>query len=93
LYVIHDSTLTAFAEKYHQTSATLDKTLGDLLADLEFKQLVEAVGYVSETATVGDARIAMSSIKYCNDVFVTPNGNRDEPATGWLTNTLLAGVQ
>jgi hypothetical protein len=24
---------------------------------------------------------------------VTDNGKRDERATGWLTNTLLAGVQ
>jgi hypothetical protein len=93
LYVIHDSTLTAYAESEGQTSATLDKTVGDLLAVPEYQQLVEAIGFVAETATVGDARIAMTSIKYCNDVFVTPSGKRDEPATGWLTNTLLAGVQ
>ena len=29
----------------------------------------------------------------CNDVFVTASGKRDERAIGWLTNTLLAGVQ
>jgi hypothetical protein len=32
-------------------------------------------------------------MKYCNDVFVTETGKRDERAVGWLTNTLLAGVQ
>jgi hypothetical protein len=34
-----------------------------------------------------------ASIKNCNDVFVTDTGKRDEPAIGWLTNTLLAGDQ
>jgi hypothetical protein len=48
---------------------------------------------VSEKATVVDARAVMASIKNCNDVFVTSSGRRDERAIGWLTNTLLAGIQ
>ena len=93
LYVIHDSTLTAFTESAGQTSATLDKTLGDLLNVANFKELVEAIGFVAEKATVADSRAVMASIKNCNDVFVTASGKRDERAIGWLTNTLLAGVQ
>jgi hypothetical protein len=92
LYVVHDSTLTAFDEKT-KTAATPPTKLGDMLADEEFKALIEAIGYVSEKATVADARKAMGSIKNCNDVFVTPAGKREERATGWLTNTLLAGIQ
>ena len=93
MYVIHVSTLTAFAESQGQTSATIDKTVGDLIGNAEFKSLVEAVGFVAETATLADARTVMASVKYCNDVFVTGNGKREERAIGWLTNTLLAGVQ
>lgn len=93
LYVIHDSTLTAFAESVGQTTATLNRTLGDLLDVPQYKELVAAIGFVAEKATVADARGVMASIKNCNDVFVTATGNRDERATGWLTNTLLAGVQ
>lgn len=93
LYVIHDSTLTAYAESQGQTTTTLDKTLGDLLDDPSFRELVEAVGFVSERATIADARAVMASVKNCNDVFVTSTGKRDERAIGWLTNTLLAGVQ
>ena len=93
LYVIHDATLTAFAESQGQTTTTVDKTLGDLLRDATFKDLIEAIGFVSEKATVADARAEMASIKNCNDVFVTSSGTRDERATGWLTNTLLAGIQ
>ena len=93
LYVIHDSTLTAFAESVGQTTSSLDKTVGDLLANDEFKEFVTAMGFVSEKATVSEAREEMGSIKYCNDVFVTPTGKREDRAVGWLTNTLLAGVQ
>lgn len=93
LYVIHDSTLTAYAESLQQTTAALDKTVGDLVADPNFRALVEAIGFVSEKATIADARAEMVSIENCNDVFVTSSGKRDERAIGWLTNTLLAGVQ
>jgi hypothetical protein len=93
LYVIHDSTLTAYAESVSERSDSISKTLGDLLAVSEFNQLVSAIGYVPSTATVAEARVRMGAIPYCNDVFVTASGKRDEHATGWLTNTLLAGLQ
>jgi hypothetical protein len=93
LYVIHDSTLTAFAESHGQATGEIDKALGDMLAAPEFVELIEAIGFVHENATVTDARRAMGSTKNCNDVFVTATGKREERAVGWLTNTLLAGVQ
>jgi hypothetical protein len=93
LYVLHDSTLTAYAEHVKETTTSLTKTLGDLLKEPAFKELVSAIGFVAKGASIGDARRVMSSIKHCNDVFVTDSGKRDERATGWLTTTLLAGVQ
>ncbi|MGA2010041.1 MAG: hypothetical protein ABSH51_05850 [Solirubrobacteraceae bacterium] len=93
LCVIHDATLTAYAESLGVAAATIDKTIGDLLSVDEFKQLVNAIGFIPESATVADARAKMGSIKNCNDVFVTASGKRDERATGWFTNTLLAGIQ
>jgi hypothetical protein len=93
LYVIHDSTLAAYAQSVGETLDTLTKTLGDLLAVGDYKALVEAIGFVAQDATLAEARVAMTSVKSCNDVFVTAHGKRDEPAVGWLTNTLLAGVE
>ena len=94
LYVIHDSTLSAFADKKQMTIEQIaDMTMGDLLNDPEYKEIVEANGFVSRDATVAEARTVMSSVAKCNDVFVTASGKRDERAIGWLTNTLLAGVQ
>ena len=57
------------------------------------RQLIGANGFVSEDATISEARTVMTSIENRNDVFVTPTGKRDERAVGWLTNTLLAGIQ
>jgi len=93
LYVIHDSTLTAYAESQGQTTATLNKTIGDMLSASTFRQLIEAIGFVGEKSTVDEARAVMVSIRNCNDIFVTASGKPDERAIGWLTNTLLAGVQ
>ncbi len=94
LYVIHDSTLNAFAESQKTTMEQIEgRTIADLVAEPEFRQLIEAIGFVSETATIAEARRVMSSIENCNDMFVTSTGNRDERAIGWLTNTLFAGVQ
>jgi hypothetical protein len=93
LCVIHDATLTAYAESVGESSVTLQATLGDLLDSAEFRELVEAIGFIPESATVADARSKMASIKNCNDVFVTASGNPNERATGWFTNTLLAGLQ
>jgi hypothetical protein len=94
IYVIHDSTLTAFADKHRQTLDELEQlAVRDLVADPEYKALLEANGFISENATVAEARTVMASIEHCNDVFVTATGKRGERAIGWFTNTLLAGVQ
>jgi hypothetical protein len=31
----------------------------------------------------------MDSIPDCRDVFVTQNGDKDEPVLGWVTNIIL----
>ena len=95
LCVIHDSTLTAYVESQEGlTIETLgDTTLGGMLDDKKFGALIKANGYVAKTATVADARSVMAAIDNCNDIFVTDTGKPDERAIGWLTNTLLAGLQ
>jgi hypothetical protein len=94
LFVIHDSTLNAFADAKKLNSDEMEgMTLGALLGDAKFKQLIEAIGFVSQTAEISEARLVMRSIDNCNDVFVTPTGKHDERAIGGLTNTQLAEIQ
>jgi hypothetical protein len=96
LAVIHDSTLTSYADSQQDVSIDTfsdQHTVKTLLDNDEFGPLIKANGFVAKTATIGEARSVMGSIEFCNDVFVTETGKADERAIGWLTNTLLAGVQ
>jgi hypothetical protein len=94
LNVVHDSTISAFANKSNANpaDATYAQTLGDLIQDPELGPLVKAIGFVGPQAMLRDARAAMRSIPNCNDVFVTANGQPTDPMIGWLTNTDLAGL-
>jgi hypothetical protein len=49
----------------------------------------DAVAFVSENATLDEARQAMDGVARCQDVFVTKNGAADEPIIGWLTDAEL----
>ena len=93
LYVVHDSTIAAFAaSQAMRVEDLVNETMAQLLASPVFKGLVEAIGSVGPSATIADARAAMRSVQDCNDVFVTQQGKRKDPALGWLTNTDLAAI-
>ncbi len=62
-------------------------TLADLLAVDEMKELFQSTYVVvPESADLVQASTAMESVENCRDVFVTQNGQDDEPVLGWLTN-------
>jgi hypothetical protein len=83
-YLIHRSMLDEFISGWHGEEPA---TLKDLAGDPSFRTLIyDAVAFVSKTATVGEAKAAMESTPKCQDVIITANGQRDEPAIGWLTN-------
>ncbi len=60
---------------------TADGTLKDRFTKL--------AAFVKETATMGEAKAAMDSIKGCRDVFVTATGKANEPLKGWVTNNKM----
>jgi hypothetical protein len=86
-YIVHASTLTAWLSV---PPHALTDTIQTLLDDADTGALLKAIAFVSQTATVAEARNAMASTPKCNDVFVTASGKADEKAIGWLTNTDLA---
>lgn len=91
-FVIHESLLDSYArtvtpERYARAS------LDDLLSSPENSRLARAIGFVSITATMGEARDQMQRVNDSNDIFVTSSGYPAEPVLGWLTNNLLATVQ
>jgi hypothetical protein len=91
-YVIHESSLYKFiAEK--SMAGQFDaatSTLEDFLGHPGMRELVaDSLAFVAESATLIDAKIKMDATKHCQDVFVTENGQADEPVKGWLTNTKI----
>ncbi len=46
--------------------------------------------FVSQDATLADAKLKMEALKNCNDVFVTMTGQREEPLLGWVTDNTIA---
>jgi hypothetical protein len=93
MYVVHGSTLSAFAGSKGKLPDQLTETMGDLLRDPKFKTVVTAIGFVGVNDVVETARATMASVPNCNDVFVTVDGSKAGAVQGWLTNTDLAGLE
>jgi hypothetical protein len=95
-FIVHQSMLYKFiSEKSMKAGATAPTitalTLQDLLEFSNMRDLVEkSLAFVSEKATLGEAKATMEKTKNCQDVFVTENGRADEPIIGWLPNTELS---
>jgi hypothetical protein len=89
-YIVHQSGLFKFlADKAlgGMAPADIEKlSLQDLVDDAELKNWVANIVYVSEQASVGDAKKAMEDRQGCQDLIVTKTGRRDEPMLGWMTN-------
>ncbi|MBN1612743.1 MAG: hypothetical protein JW940_39335 [Polyangiaceae bacterium] len=94
LHVIHQSLLYKFISAWSVESSQAraqaqDLTalsLADFLAFPEMSELVTARAFVSQDATLDEARTEMENVPKCQDVFVTEHGTGDEPIKGWLTN-------
>jgi CBS domain-containing protein len=65
----------------------LAKTLKDMMS--ERVELIQPVAYISQTASLADAKKAMENAK-SKVVLVTKSGQKDESIVGMLTNTDIA---
>jgi CBS domain-containing protein len=65
-----------------------NKTLGNLLDEKPY--LKQTPAYVSESATLAEAKAAMEKFENCKVVVVTKSGSSSEPVLGILTNTDFA---
>jgi hypothetical protein len=92
--VIHRSIIDRFIAKSAAAGKTVDElralTLADLLQDSDFKDLSKGTfAIVAQTATLADAKRAMESLPWCQDVFVSQSGASAEPVVGWVTNAII----
>lgn len=90
MYILHQSGLYRFLA----TQALAGKsqieigklTLQDLVNDAELKNWVTNITFISEKASVADAKSKMEQQPGCQDLIVTKSGRKDEPMLGWMTN-------
>ncbi len=90
LYVIHKSMISEFIlvkVMGGQAADVATLTLQDLLNSDKYKNLFESTYVlISARATMAEAKNAMNARPGCMDIFITANGNKDEPVKGLLTN-------
>jgi len=95
MYIVHRSMVAQFIVdqvKEPGGAANIPNlTLASLLANEEMKEMFQnTFVVVKRQATLAEAKSAMITRPGCGDVFVTANGNRNEPVQGWLTNVDIA---
>lgn len=65
-------------------------TFGHVLQDREIREIIMGtIGFVALDASLANVKSVMDDIRDCRDVFITENGNKDEPVLGWVTNIML----
>lgn len=89
-HILHRSTLGEYATVKGIDIDNLTDTISDLMTEKKYADLATTFAFVSEDATVSQARTAIEALTNCNDVFVTKGGQRTEAVLGWMTNTRLA---
>jgi hypothetical protein len=92
--VVHRSTIDRFIAHRAAEGATVEQlkalTMADLLQDTEFgKDLKNTFAVIPKTGTLADAKRAMESLQWCQDVFVTDSGTSAETILGWVTNGIV----
>jgi hypothetical protein len=93
-YMAHRSMLDQFITRQiskGNLSGLADLTLADVLREQPELRTVfaQAAAFVNSRATLGDAKSAMVRNGECRDVFVTANGDSDEPILGYVTDDLI----
>ncbi len=90
MYILHQSGLYRFLAMQileEKSKVEIGKlTLQDLVDDAELKNWVINIAYISEQASVADAKSKMEQQPGCQDLIVTKSGSKNEPMLGWMTN-------
>jgi hypothetical protein len=93
-YVIHRDLISYFITNEILAGRAIENaTLKDMydLGTQEVKTTIDnSVKFIGENANLLEAKNLIEQYKTCQDVFITKNGNADEPILGWITNVTLS---
>ena len=87
--ILHRATIEKFIRKNYRDPNSPKKiedlTIVDLLNDPELKDKYDTI---AEVSTLADVKEKMEQLP-CKDIFITKNGNKEEPIIGWITNAII----
>jgi hypothetical protein len=87
VYIVHQSGLFKFIGEQAIAGKNVGTlTLKDLADDAEIKNWVTNIAYISDKASVAEAKAKMEQQAGCQDLVVTRTGSKTEPMLGWMTN-------
>jgi len=93
-YVIHRDLISYFiTNEILGEKPVQGATLKDMYdkGPAEIKETIDnSVKFIGENANLLEAKNLIRQYKSCQDVFITKNGNPDEPILGWITNVTIA---
>jgi hypothetical protein len=90
-YVVHRSWVNTYLVENPSADAATVKF--DTFRASPQGSAVSAFGFISEEATVREARKVMGARPERKDIVVTESGQDDEPVRGWITDADLAGFE
>lgn len=88
-YIIHQARIDFYLVTYEKEDVTLRVFLDTLRLDGLSFGLDSGFVVVSEKTMIATAKQKMESILGCQDIFVTMQGNPNEPLMGWISNVRL----
>ena len=93
-YVIHRDLISFFITNEILTGGDVkDLTLNDMYTkgSVDIKNIMDnSVKFIGKNANLLEAKNLIQQYKTCQDVFITKNGNPDEPILGWITNVTIS---
>ncbi|MDV3350260.1 CBS domain-containing protein [Leptothoe sp. LEGE 181152] len=90
LYMIHESMIFQYLAAGNTGEANLNEFIS--WHNRKGVRFEAGSGFVtvSRTSTIAIAKLKMESVSSCQDIFITNEGNMDEPLVGWISNLRLA---
>jgi hypothetical protein len=88
-FVIHRQPLDTFIADLAKPDDKNTATLQSLLDSAQGKQIKNSVAFISERATIAEAKAAMESRPGCQDVFITKTASPTDAILAWVTNNEL----
>ena len=96
LYAIHRELIAVYVAQeagkagggFNMAALTLDTMHKNASTEI-INTMDNSVKFIAENATLLEAKNIMQQIQTCQDVFVTQNGQAQDPVLGWITNVTI----